>query len=1520
MLEPFENIVITIGEGVTNNRAVINGAVIINAGGVNNAPVVGTVTINSGGTNSGNVTGNLYITSSTAVNTATAVTGNIILAEGVTNALSNLVRYSGSVVQVVSGSLNATTYTGGTAGSPVTAPNGTYYNLEGDNKARTYTSGTGEDFTGNAYNLTGDLRAYSWANGVQGALFTGTIGAASYTDGVLNVVGSSMFVVSGDTNAGHLFTATGGSVTAGPVYTSSSLTTFYTGVFAYSGTDYYAAAGTPNTYRSWTVTNDSNSGTLYTAPTGDVTSTAVYTDTARSTTYAGVFTYSGTDYYATTGTPVAYLTYTVTGDTNTVNSGFLYSLVGFGGGPTEYLYTEPALVNKYTGYYMFDGGSYYALDGVANTYRAWTINGNNAVTVTYTAPDALDITSGDYLVYSDTALQTQYNDFYVYDSLTYLPSGGVPALLTGNNFGPNGSMFDYGANGTDNPTALSNGTYQLVNEGLWYNLDFNGAGTLATAGVYADATGYYRSFVGDGTATEATGTYEDNGVFYTYSGDGARATVTDGISAAANGTWYTFANNGIGTLFDGAYYDSTDGYYWPVVSGVVTKTEGYASGRLKQTNGYYYTFDGTGTAGAAFEGAYFDGTSYYSISGGGLQIQNYASGRALLFNDGLYYTFDNTGDAGVLFEGAVYDPVDSYYWPMVNGAITKSTYAGTYVGTILQLLDDGKYYFFYQNGGIGDAFSGVVTNYQGLYQDVSDGSLGSLFNGAYSLNNIAFTVESGATTGNPAIGILRDIYNVYRQFSLGTPWNGSPLCDGVLVYEDNYTKFSNGYYIGLFTGAHFASNTYYHINAGSLTNDYAPAGILQLSTNLAYYTFTGDGTTAVNFDGVYFDGTSYYFVNDGTVTNYYTSAVAQLVNNQKFYKFDGTGGAGVLFDGAASFLGHYFPVNAGVLDNSGHANGLLQLADDELYYTFFSADGTKSAEPFTGVVGIGDYHYEVAVGVREVTASFTGVYLRATDGLYLDVLNGANAPTGPNGMYRFAGDNKYHYFPGDNTLGALFNGAVNIGGSYYSVIAGVREATATFNGATAAAGYYTFVTNGTVAGGYAQGVLIFDSDGLYYNFTGNGVISTAPATGIVNVGGSYYYVTEGVRETTATVNAVYYNVNYGATGAYFNISSGELTGNAASGVGLLVNDMKYYIFGNAVVLFTGAYFDGTNYRPVDSGVRSTAPYTYASGFLQLDSDQKYYSFSGDGNAGTLFDGAYHDGTYYRPVSAGEVNYSAYANGVMILLNDAKIYLFNGDGTSAGLFTGALSDGTHYRPVSAGEVNYSSYAGGIQLLASDQKYYTFYGDGNAGALFDGAYLLGEQYYQVVAGVLGISTAIGVYQLANDAKYYTFSYSEPVLLAHGGASYNGKWYNVLNGERQSSYFTYGVVGASSGPYYTVNSNTGAVSDSQAQQGGMYMLYDGTWHTFFNAIPATAVTPSNYTTSCDQTAGSGDELFLAVQGTNLGDRVVQIGTVSNSARTHTIPQVPSNTFVVSGFKYDVDTNGVIDDIYTCSNHYAD
>jgi hypothetical protein len=473
------------------------------------------------------------------------------------------------------------------------------------------------------------------------------------------------------------------------------------------------------------------------------------------------------------------------------------------------------------------------------------------------------------------------------------------------------------------------------------------------------------------------------------------------------------------------------------------------------------------------------------------------------------------------------------------------------------------------------------------------------------------------------------------------------------------------------------------------------------------------------------------------------------------------------------------------------------------------------------------YHY-VEDGVKG--AGFNGAAIIA--GNYTAVVNGV--PGHPQhdfaaGLQILFSDLKYYTFDVFTpTVAVAFNGAVNIGGSYYSVIDGVIEATATFNGATDAGGYYTFVTNGTDTGSYAQGVLILDSDGLYYNFTGNGVISTAPATGIVNVGGSYYYVTEGVRETTATVNAVYYNVSAGPSGTYFNISSGELTDNPASGVGLLVSDMKYYIFSNSgytAVLLNGAWLDGAYYRPVTNGARDGS--NFANGVLQLDSDQKYYTFDSLlGGYAALFTGAWYDGTYYRPVTAGVRDGGVAATGVLQLDSDLKYYTFNGDGTTT-----------------------------------------------------------------------------------------------ALLAHGGASYNGKWYNVLNGERQSSYFTYGVV-ASSGQYYTVDSNTGTVSDSQPQHGGMYMLYDGTWYTFLSAIPTTAVTPSNYTTYCDQTAGSGigDELFLAVQGTNLGDRVVQIGIASNgNTVTHTIPQVPSTTFVVSGLRYGVDTNGVIDDIYTCTE-YAD
>ena len=1416
---------VVLNGGTNTNTAVINGSLTINSGN-SAAAVTGDIRM-TGGTNTGTVTGNLYVLSN-AANTGN-VTGNIVVATGINTGPVVPPGYSGSVIQVVSGSLTTTTYNqGSTVGSPSTtngtyynldgdskvytydgasktAVNGLLYNLQGDSKAYTYTDGTGSLFSGNAYNLTGDSRAYSWASGVKGALFSGTIGSSSYVNGVLQAPTSASFTVTGG-EIGTLYTASGGSVTAGPVYSDSALETQFTGFFVYSGTNYYASSGTlvgyrpwtvtgdtsplytvstgdvttdtvysnsaldapftgvftystttyyadagaPHTYRAWTVANDTNGQVLYTAATGDITTGPVKTTSGLGTAYEGVFTYNSTDYYATTGTPVAYLTYGVSGDDN---DGFLYSLVDFAAGPTEYLYTEPALVNKYTGYYFYNQG-YYAADGVVNTYRAWTINGNSNVTVTYTAPDAADITSGTYLVYSDTALETPYADFYGYGGLTYLSSAtGVPALLTGNNFGPNGSMFDYGTYGTDNPTALSSGTYQLANGGLWYNLDSMGAGTIATAGIYADADGYYRSFVGDGTATEADGTYVDSGdgLYYLYPANGTRSRANGiyeandghwysfdngtgnyltGIYQADSGTWYTFDGQG-GTQSIGAGNRQDAGSYWRYFVGDGTST-GYSSGLAEDAAGLWRSFDGagggplaTGTKQAAngswytFDGAgggqyangiiLADNGNWYSFNGatGAAEF----SSTVLLANDGKVYSFDGAGGASTFY--GVFDNIGTLT-VVSNGTLGSTTITGVY-----KSYDDGSFYM-YTDSVKGDAHTGGAFYVDAWYEISAGIQSGTLFTGSYNSGGIYRNIDSGAATATATNEIRKDAADDrYYYFTSGS--KGAQF-DGALLIDGTYSEFVGGLNMGLFTGAYANGDYFYAVESGVASTTVIASGIRKYAGDGKWYTYTGSGNTHYLFNGVVNISTSYFTVTDGVVdNNSYASGIKQLVSNAKYYTFTGDGTLGALFTGAAQDdNGSFRNVDAGVRDPNSYATGIRQLA----------------------------------------------------------------------------GDSKYYRFDGTNNNNVFFNGAYFDGTYYRPVTDGIRGNSV-----------------------YANGVLQLDSEQKYYTFNGTGNAGVL-FTGVVFAQDSKY---------------------------------------------------RYIDAGVDVALFNGAWLDNNNYRLVTDGIRDNG---FANGVLLLDSDLKYYRFN-NGSSEGLLSGAYFDGTYYRPVTDG-IRGNGFANGVLLLASDLKYYTFDGiNGTTAVLFTGAWFDGTYYRPVTDGVRDNSVYANGVLQLDSEQKYYTFNNSG----------------------------------------------SREGLLRHGGALHNGAWYNVLNGERQISYFSYGAVYSSS--YYSIVSSSGILSGEPPSTLRAYMLTDGTWYKFSSSgQPDYQVYPFTYTIDCDQAAGTLTELIIVATSLNIGDRPVQIGTTLNSTPTYAVPQKPSNTFVVSGFKYRVNNNGLmydglIDDIYTCTDY---
>jgi hypothetical protein len=195
--------------------------------------------------------------------------------------------------------------------------------------------------------------------------------------------------------------------------------------------------------------------------------------------------------------------------------------------------------------------------------------------------------------------------------------------------------------------------------------------------------------------------------------------------------------------------------------------------------------------------------------------------------------------------------------------------------------------------------------------------------------------------------------------------------------------------------------------------------------------------------------------------------------------------------------------------------------------------------------------------------------------------------------------------------------------------------------------------------------------------------------------------------------------------------------------------------------------------------------------------------------------------------------------------------------------------------------------------------------------------------VVEGVIDYisSFANGVLLLASDLKYYRFdgTGNAGTLIIHGGFYVNGGWRNILNGDLQASFFTYGAIhDNANNRYNAVSSTDGGAYSALDQSRVIRMLPNGEVYVFVNSeISGTALSATFYPETCDQAPNSGMEILAAAPGLNLTDPVVQLGTKNNGVTTYTIPKVPEYSLVNNGYKYSVDAAGLIDDIYTCTTY---
>ena len=1186
MAQPFENISITLEDGAVNDRIILSGEITLNSGAVNNAPVAGSLIIN-GGTNevTGRVTGSVAMSSGLnkaaidgnlsmqgGTNASTAiVNGNATISSGTNNAyvsgnaivsggtnagyVAGSAVVSGSAVQsgnvdgsvrleggsladgvTVNGSLtitanlpggalplgNNTTVKGnivlgaainssivleklpvytGTILTTTTVDNveklletyylegsnegggyvtGVYYNLDNDSKAYDYTATGKEPITGPYFNLTGDGKAYNWTGGVKQGFFTGYINSVYYSDGVVSTAPAAYaeFTVTNGPVGGKLYTATGGSVIAGPVYTDTALTAQYTGVFTYSGTTYYSESGTPNTYRAYTVTGDPNYTTLYTQPVFDAA-------------------------------------------------------------PGEFIYTDTGLSSKYSGYYKYENTYYSADDGTVTPFDgAGTASGKYYNIVA----GSMNIASVNYA----TDINVLFEDGKIYE----FDGDGGGVFYTGQIKLADDLFYDVA---TGILGAPSNSVFVFVGDQKWYSA-VDGLGALLNGAYFHEASGTYMPVI-NGELTSyywAAGVLQlvSDGKYYTFLGGGVIGPSFNG-AVVINELYYSVVDGVRGGLFNGAAYVTN--IPRPVNNGALDTGSLAAGLRQLASDGKYYTFPGDGNAEVPFNGAvvinglyysvvdgvrggYFSGaiyqpasSLYVTISSGGYS-DIVADGILQLAGDGKYYTFPGNGNAGVPFNGAIYlaDYLGGVHLAITAGVLDRGMYNGSY------LYADGV----------------QVRANDGLIVDISLGYNAVAFTGLYYTDTETRLVSSGVLNYD-FTGACIDIDNNYRHVVDGLV-DTSAYASGIHELFNDGRLFSFSGYSGLsagtlFNGAYFTGTVYRPINEGELRTDMYADSVRMLVSDLKYYYFPGDGTKGEAFDGAYFaGGTNYLLVLNGERQSG-VSATAQgnlmLVDDHKYYYFNNygqrselplSGVASRLFDGryyimsegakGAPFNGAYLdgsiwrPVVDGVPSTTTYASGVLLSADNLAYYTFTNAGASFSL--------------------------FNGAYADGISSLYRNVYLGVvDFNSVASGVLQLANDSKVYTFTGSAGLYNLtpYDGLLDVGGSVTRlVIAG--DISYSFNGAYLDnGGNYRVVTNGAVnTVSVAQGAYLLHNNNTYTDIGPSGITLFSGAAKI------------------------------GST--YFMVSGGQITQTLAEGVHVLANDQRAFTFsagGTVATLYTG---------------------------------------------------------------------------------------------------------------------------------------------------------------------------------------------------------------------------------------------------------------------------------------------------------------------------------------------------------------
>ena len=383
-------------------------------------------------------------------------------------------------------------------------------------------------------------------------------------------------------------------------------------------------------------------------------------------------------------------------------------------------------------------------------------------------------------------------------------------------------------------------------------------------------------------------------------------------------------------------------------------------------------------------------------------------------------------------------------------------------------------------------------------------------------------------------------------------------------------------------------------------------------------------------------------------------------------------------------------------------------------------------------------------------------------------------------------DSKYYTY--NNGTSTLFNGAIEVGGPWYSVTAGVMETTATFTGVFNNGGTYLNINNGGNAGSLAEGTRILASNGLYYNFTGNGSLPANAFNGAIEIDGSWYSIVDGVKEATATFNGA----GPGPFNGYFPIVNGSLNnGNYADGILISATDGLYYNFSQesgalpapfngainiygglywysvvngvreANATFNGFYQEGSGYMLIENGYQGVNP---AVGVVK-NIDGFYYYLSAVNTLVGLANGAYSSGYYLNGVLDTSFNTSGagaqdnnkwyvYANGVAT--GYANGYTIQSGLTNTISINGTTyTNGTYDLVVDAngdGVGGNNQYASSGTEFYNDGSVYSYTSDGIGGYIqsyiASGTVLLGNQGNNI--NILGINYSNGTYDVVADGS--------------------------------------------------------------------------------------------------------------------------------------------------------------------------